>query len=268
MKLLLTLFISTLFSLFSMGQELRISMECQETWPTGKPVPVTLVIERGEADGFARFFQNLPQGFSVVSGETGGADFYWDNNQVNMVWLKLPASKVFSVRYFVTPDASLSGSFKLGGRIDYISDGKERHSVEISPVLIRLDRNSVVESVPDIDTSAVIPAQVLPAETQQVVSDDSSVSNEKIEFRVQIAIASVRLTKSELEDRIGCKLTRDLTILKTGNMYKYQSGSYSNYDSASVYLNELKDSGVSDAFIVAFRGDEQIPIEVARTLQR
>ena len=49
-------------------------------------------------------------------------------------------------------------------------------------------------------------------------------------------------------------------------MYKYQSGAFPTYSEASVYLAELKSKGVNDAFIVAYRGDEQISVNLARTL--
>lgn len=253
------LFVLLAPALFS--QEVRLSVECQNSWPPGGAVPVTVVIEKGTVGGFARFFQDLPQGFKVESIESSGADFYWDNNQVNLVWLNLPSAGMVKVRYLVTPDASLSGSFRLAGRFDYIVGEKERRSVELQPVVIRLDRNAFIEdapSLPSVAADTTPPVKVIQAaQTEPLVS-----------FRVQVAIASLRLSKPELESRIGCALRYNVTTLKSGNMYKYQSGSFERYDDAAVYLNQMKDSGVNDAFIVAYRGDEQISVEMARSLSR
>ena len=251
------------------GQEVKVSMRCQGAWPPGESIPVTIIIEKGEMTGFARFFQDLPTGFKVESVESSGADFYWDNNQVNLVWVKLPAGNTVEVQYLVIPDISLAGSFRLGGRFDFVTRNSERKSVEIEPVVIRLDRNARVEEIPRPGSK--------PADNMVVASGESSVQNEthqeeveniRVDFRVQVAIASQRLSKSELESRIGCQLRESVKTLKSGNMYKYQSGSFRNYEDAAVYLAELKNGGVKDAFIVAFRGDEQISIELARSLSR
>ena len=37
---------------------------------------------------------------------------------------------------------------------------------------------------------------------------------------------------------------------------------------AARYLEELKSGGVNDAFIVAYRNDEQIPVDEARSLEK
>jgi len=249
-----------------LAQEVKLSVECQNSWPPGKAVPVTVTIERGTTGEFARFFQDLPQGFIVEPVETNGADFYWDNNQVNLVWVKLPSVPVIKVQYLVTPDAALSGSFRLGGRIDYIVNKSERRSVELEPVLIKLDRRADVKDVVRVET--LRQNEVVDSESVTSLPGNERINpaNLKIDFRVQVAIASVRLLKEELESRIGCSLKYEIITLKSGNMYKYQSGSFPKYDSAVAYLEELKGCGVRDAFIVAYKDGEQISIELARSL--
>jgi hypothetical protein len=248
-----------------MAQEVKLSVECQDSWPPGKPVPVTVTIDRGTTGEFARFFQDLPQGFSVEAVESSGADFYWDNNQVNFVWVKLPPVPVVRVQYLVKPDAALSGSFRLGGRLDYIDGGSERRSVEIQPLLIRLDRKARVEDAAKVES---LPVTITGEGAGESKTGTENVvpAKVKVDFRVQVAIASLRLLKEELESRIGCALRYDIITLKSGNMYKYQSGSFRKYDEAEAYLSELKDCGVKDAFIVAYKDGEQISIEMARSL--
>jgi hypothetical protein len=256
--IIISLFILPLLS----AQEINISVVCQDTWPPGKTIPVTIIIEKGNMEGFARFFQDLPQGFEVANVESNGADFYWDNDQVNLVWLKLPAEKTIKFRYLVTPDESLSGSFKIGGRFDYIVANRERKSVEVNPILVKLKRGAEVLEVEEIEK---LSQTVLQTDSNPVEIVAPAVS---VNFRVQVAIASVHLSKIELEERIGCKLQYDITTLKTGSLYKYQSGSFSLYDDAGEYLSHLKECGVKDAFIVAYKGTEQISVELARSLSK
>ncbi|MFO7852216.1 MAG: hypothetical protein ACQERS_09110 [Bacteroidota bacterium] len=258
-------FIALMVFLFSSGaaQEKSINVITQPSWPPGSYVPVRIEIRNTGMNDFARFYQDLPQGFSVKKGNTAGADFYWDNNQVNFVWVKLPEDEIIQISYLAMADESLAGSFRLGGRLDYVVEGKERKSVEFRPVIISLDQDAHVEE--DLDefyneSEEVQEDNVIPPDTEIIEK------SQKVKFRIQVAISSERITKPELEKRINCGLKYDIIILRTGNMYKYQSGSFAKYTGASFYLNELKSHGVNDAFIVAYRGDEQISVELARTL--
>lgn len=244
-------------------QDKVINVITPAAWPPGTYVPVRIEITLGSSYEFARFYQNLPQGFTVRSGETAGADFYWENNQVNFVWLKMPAEKTIRISYLAKADELLKGSFRLGGTLDYVVDGDRRNTVNYGPMIIKLDENAVVEEG--------IEDHFVEEEKEDInVPVKDKVENEeiqqKIEFRVQVAISSDQLTKPELEQRIGCPLKYDINMLRTGNMYKYQNGAFPNYALASAYLDELRSKGVKDAFLVAYRGSEQISISLARTL--
>lgn len=258
-------FIALMVFLFSTvaSQEKSINVITQSSWPPGSYVPVRIEIRNTGMNDFARFYQDLPQGFSVKRGNTAGADFYWDNEQVNFVWVKLPEDEIIRISYLAMADESLAGSFRLGGRLDYVIEGKERKSVEFRPVIISLDQDAHVEE--DLE-EFYSESEDVPEDN--LISTDTLIieNSQEVEFRIQVAISSERITKSELEKRINCGLKYDIITLRTGNMYKYQSGSFANYPGASVYLDELKKQGVNDAFIVAYRGDEQISVELARTL--
>ncbi|HKL67191.1 MAG TPA: hypothetical protein VJ877_04805 [Bacteroidales bacterium] len=241
------------------AQDSTIRVITQDEWPPGKYVPVKVEIVNDNIDGFARFYQDLPMGFTVKKGNTSGADFYWDRNQVNFVWVKLPDTDTIIISYLAMADRSLSGSFNLGGVLDYVFEGDSRERKEISSRLISLNRNTPVEEV--IEEISVDDVK------EEPVSDDSAASyNPEVEFRVQVAVSSDQLSRSELESRTGCSFKHDITILKTGSVYKYQSGHFDDYHGASAYLESLKKIELKDAFIVAYRDDEQISVSLARSL--
>lgn len=249
-------------TLNAVSQDESIKVITQSSWPPGSYVPVKIEIRNMGLNEFARFYQDLPRGFSVRRGQTAGADFYWENNQINFVWVKMPGDEVIHLSYLAKADPVLKGSFRLGGTLDYVVEGDKRESLEFGPVIIMLDPEAVVEENIE-DYYAEEPAPDMTRPSQTVVKKETA---PEVEFRVQVAISSEQVTKQELEKRIGCSLQYDLKILKTGNMYKYQTGSFSSYDEASAYMDNLKKRGVKDAFLVAFRGDEQISISLARAL--
>jgi len=250
------------FSISAFSQERSINIITQPSWPPGSYVPVRIEIHIDSLQEFARFYQGLPQGFSVRSGETAGADFYWENNQVNFVWVKMPKNEIIRISYLAKADEVLKGSFRLGGTIDYVIEGDKRRSFEADPVIVRLDQDAIVED--DMEDFYSEELRTDKAATKETVITKEM--PQKVEFRVQVAISSEQITKQELENRIGCPLKYDITILKTGNMYKYQCGAFPTYTEASAYLADLKSRGVDDSFLVAFRGDEQISISLARAL--
>ncbi|HDZ41532.1 MAG TPA: hypothetical protein ENH59_07640 [Bacteroidetes bacterium] len=250
------------YSFNALSQDKSINVITQPAWPPGSYVPVRIEIRNDGLYEFARFYQDLPQGFSVRSGETAGADFYWENNQVNFVWVKMPKDKIIRISYLAKADEALKGSFRLGGTLNCVIEGDSRKTVEFGPVTIRLDRNAIVEeNLEEFNREEAAAVNAIPIDT--LIKKELS---QKVEFRVQVAISSEHLTKPELEKRIACPLKYDIKVLKTGNMYKYQNGAFPNYKEASAYLAGLKSQGVNDAFLVAYRGDEQISISLARTL--
>jgi hypothetical protein len=139
------------------------------------------------------------------------------------------------------------------------------------PRLIRLDPDA--EVVPVDPPVRVVAARETVTQSRTDMTKEGAGRDEKkddilIRYRVQVAIASLHLTREELEERIGCELSNGMTVLRAGNLYKYQSGSFEKYTEAALYLAELKDGGVTDAFIVAYRNDEQIPVEQARSQEK
>lgn len=253
------------------AQDTSVKIITQDVWPPGKNVPVTIEITRGDASGFARFYHDFPQGFTVQNVVSSGADYFWDNMQVNYVWLDLPDKNLIVIQYLARADESLAGSFKLSGRFDYIADGETRVSIVSESHSIKLDRSAEVEAVEEFfDQRSKSMEQGAGSKEKMDLSADlqiPAVEKDKvmIDFRVQVSIASQRFTQAELEERIGSKLEQGIKVLKTGNMFKYHSGSFRSYEEAAGYLNKLKANGVEDAFIVAFEEGTQISINMARS---
>jgi N-acetylmuramoyl-L-alanine amidase len=68
--------------------------------------------------------------------------------------------------------------------------------------------------------------------------------------------------------KYGLEPGTTIKTVPTGKMYKYQAGSFSSYESAKRLLRQMIGKGYRDAFIVAYRGAEQIPLEKALDLSK
>ena len=89
---------------------ISITSDMPENVKAGDEFVITVRVEKGELAGFAKFTQELPQGFtaSLVSGSD--ATFSFKDNKVKFIWVSLPASSDFSFSYKVKIDYGVSGT--------------------------------------------------------------------------------------------------------------------------------------------------------------
>ena len=84
-----------------------------------------------------------------------------------------------------------------------------------------------------------------------------------LDFTVQIMVTSSSVSANDL-----LKMTRlgNIDKEKSGNLYKYYAGTYSDLEEAKIKLQEAKLAGFSDAFIFAIRNGERITLEQAEEI--
>ena len=116
----------------------ELLMEAPREVVAGVPFNVEVVINKGGLDGFARFQQKLPNGFTaeLIDAETG--EFSFKDNVIKVFWLILPKKESLNIRYRITTDANISGKYSLDGIFSYI-DGEKKYiemplqEIEITP---------------------------------------------------------------------------------------------------------------------------------------
>jgi hypothetical protein len=86
------------------------------------------------------------------------------------------------------------------------------------------------------------------------------VSADRIVYRVQVAVSSSQVSQDEIEKRLGIDIAGKMVVVKAGSIYKYQFGSFDDYKSAVRLMESLVSKGIKDAFVVAYRGDQQVPV--------
>lgn len=88
----------------------------------------------------------------------------------------------------------------------------------------------------------------------------NAVQSNEVVFRVQIKVSDKPLDIKEE------KPLENVWYYMSGSLIKYTSGKFSTMEAAIQHLNELKNNGYKDAFIVAFKGTERISLEDAKKL--
>ncbi|MFT6199073.1 MAG: hypothetical protein ACJAQ2_000845, partial [Vicingaceae bacterium] len=81
------------------GGDVSIEQKMQDTIAPGDTLNVTLEITKGDREGFAKWQQTIPKGFIASSVEMNGATFSFKNQQIKIIWMELPMSETFSIKY-------------------------------------------------------------------------------------------------------------------------------------------------------------------------
>lgn len=153
----LLLFLGMFFS----GDAVRLSMDVQKEVRAGEEFEVSIRVDKGDLESFARFQVELPRGLVSTGGKAMNANFESDGQTVRFVWLRLPQAPTFEINYTVSVDGRLRGDFSLGGEFSFISENTRKTvSLTNATVTIKPSRNTPASQQLDIaEYQKSIPAQ-------------------------------------------------------------------------------------------------------------
>jgi hypothetical protein len=178
-----------------------------------------------------------------------GGDLFFSDNNLNIVWNKVPSGSSFRISYLVMPELALNGPLQLGGKLYAVISAGKRIEVSVPVKNITIKKADASGST----------EQIKPVEA-------SGGDGDVVHFRIQVLSSSTRISDQELKQRIGMSFREKITIVPTGSVFKYQVGECTTYESAVSLLEMFKGSKASGAFIVAWQGNSQIDVEKAKLL--
>jgi len=260
-------FLITVFSLniaFQTFSQTNITVSCDDIWGPGRYNKVTITIDITGSPGFARFSQDFPVGLDAIADDPGGGDFFFSDNQINLVWMKLPEKKKLSFSYFIKPDKQMNGSFSMTGKFVTISEGSVHRTITMKEKSISVE--GINGTLPDqLKAVAVVRVESKPAKP---TVNKPAEQKGTVTFKVQVSVTSNRISEGEFNKKLGLGKDLKVKIVQSGKFFKYQAGEFSSYESAGEMLKRIIGKGYKDAFIVAYRGGEQIPVAKALESQK
>ncbi|MGL4908774.1 MAG: SPOR domain-containing protein [Bacteroidales bacterium] len=137
---LLTLILSLGVINFSVASEVNLKLEVSEQVKAGEVIEVKLIIDKGDLTGFARFHQDLPNGFVAEQVGLSSTDYVFSfaDQRLRIIWANLPDTSVVEVNYRIRVDeANPSGDLVLAGRFTYLN-GDERLAKDIESLPIKI----------------------------------------------------------------------------------------------------------------------------------
>lgn len=123
--LLFNLFILLIYQAL-VSNTVSISQKSPESVKAGDEFTVEITISKGTISGFAKFQQDLPEGFTASNGEAKGGSFTFSDQKVKIIWMSLPPDAEFKVTYKVKVANNVSGDFTFNGNFSYLENNDKK----------------------------------------------------------------------------------------------------------------------------------------------
>ena len=135
--------------------DVMITQDAPATMQAGTEVKVTVTIDKGSLNGFAKLQIDLPEGLSANAIETKGASFTFAEGKAKFIWMALPNQPQFKVTYTLSASATASGSLPITGKFSYIEDN-ERKTEELPTASITITGTALVQDPTPSTPDAVV----------------------------------------------------------------------------------------------------------------
>ena len=179
---------------------------------TGSEYIVNVLVSKQDKQKFAKVEETIPEGYSAVALQSSDAIFTFKNQKVKFLWMNLPASPNFSVKYrlipkdgaaFTSPDISGTFSFMAGektisvdimqseGDIENLSEQEIQNLIadlKSKPVAVPV-KEPVIADVKPVEEKGIIQVEekeIKPAEEEKpdvIIEPVSQKVEEKPEVR-------------------------------------------------------------------------------------
>ncbi len=255
---------------------------------------IEVKIKKDGIKGFARYSDDLPEGFTAKQGKTDGSSFSVADNKVKFVWVNVPNSEEINISY--TLNGIEKPSTLLKGEYSYLENNQSK-SYKLSPE--KLPANSVAETPVNTNTTSTnennptntntVATNENPVNTNTTATNENNPTNTNTvatnENPVNTNTTSTNENNSNSTSsaisygvQIGAFSNANVTNLTLGRLYsisepirsemdngltKFVVGKFGEYKGARDHRENVKNKGVSGAFVTAYNGPRRISVQEA-----
>ncbi len=261
---------------------------------------IDLKIKKAGVKGFARYSDNLPEGFSAKQGKTNGGSFSVADNKIKFVWVNVPTTDEVEISY--TLFGTIKNEITLDGEFSYLESNQSK-SYKLSPekitapapetaVVTNTETSQTTNTVASTssETTAPVATNTVAAETTNTVSTNevkatetnnpvatnttttentqTSLTNNartdggNVSYCVQIgAFTNPGVSNSTLAGLYN--ISESIRSEMTGGFTKFLVGKFEEYKLARNHRETVKVKGVNGAFVTAYNGPKRITVQEA-----
>lgn len=265
--------------------------------PTGEAndLLVKLLVNKGNAQKFAKIEEDIPQGFQAEVVDAKDAIFTFKDQKVKFLWMSMPPDPRFIVSYRLIPiNGNGEAVVSLSGKFSYLV-GEATRVVDIIQKdvdLGNLDPKSIeglLASIPGAEIAAPssssfsssftsagsdggidIPVQyqVIPEKSKKIAQPEQNMMLYMLEpekgvyYRVQVAAGHkpINIKRYFLRHNV----TYEVRTEKHEGWYKYSIGSFKEYKEARDFRVQIwNTTKINDAFVAAYNNGVRITVQEA-----
>ena len=255
-------FVLLLFFCFhSMGQKVLqekaiVKVDFPANVIVGEEYIINIQIDGSLAEGPGRFSVVLPDGFALQKDFESIGDASAHNQFVNVVWAAFPKDQVFNDSFRIIALKPSKGTHEIEWRFTFLSYGdfetlrftdeiKVASGNQADYVDIRRSNRSVE---PNVNNTS--------SQSGNRTSFSDRGNAQRVEYYVQISSSESAGKSEALRNQFN--LQYPITIIKVGNLNKYNVGPFRNYQGALDYCKELNSNYNAGSFVVKYKGNERI----------
>lgn len=163
---LINFFVFALLNAF-VFQRIEVEHSVPEQLAPGTSQEVSITINKGKVEGFAKLQINVDEGLVVENIESMGASFTFKDQKAKFIWMSLPEEKTFTVRYRLTATPDAVGELTVKGHFSYIDENQRLvHDLAPKSVQTGIGSAAVTANGPIDNTaaSAVVSRTIGPLE--------------------------------------------------------------------------------------------------------
>lgn len=170
--LLFNIFVLLIFqALFEGG--VSVTQNVPATANPGSEFVLEVTINKGDIAGFAKYSQELPDGFTASVVDANGGNFSFSEKNVKIIWMSLPADKEFKIKYKVAVGADVKGSFPIAAKLSYL-ENNEKKTFDVPASTIAVGDASAAQPVAAAEPATTEPATQPASSTEPATSAEAS----------------------------------------------------------------------------------------------
>jgi hypothetical protein len=257
---------------------------------------VSLVVNKDDLTSFGKIEDTLPAGFTAKLIKADGADFKFENGVAKFSWFVLPAKHTLNIQYRVTIDPGVSGDQTIAGHFSYVENEngklmpikssvihvkspvvtKEEPIVTKEEPIVTKEEPIVTKEEPIVTKEEPIVTKEEPIVTKEepiVTKEEPIVTKEEpqngnlktggqgVSYSVQIG-AYVRMLPVSYFNQ-AFHFTGLVNAEQHNGLNKYVTGSFTSYEAAHDSRNNVRNTGITDAFVIAYNNGKRITVQEA-----
>ena len=245
---------------------------------------VNVKIKKDGIKGFARYSDNLPEGFSAKSDKTNGSSFSVADNRIKFVWVNVPETEELEISYVLS--GNLKTDVMMEGEFSYLESNQSKFyklpfeklpafEETSTPVTTTETKTETPVTATETKTETPVTATETKTETPETATEtktetpsatttptETAKTNSNISYCVQIgAYTNMNVTSSRLAAMY--KISENIRSEMAGGFTKFMIGKHNEYKQARDHRETAKGKGVNGAFVAAYNGPTRITVQEA-----